>query len=75
MNSNCGFSCGFIMEKQQAINPLDYTLVLASSYFPFDYLLYAIIVIDVFISSIYGIIKLVPKLKFLKVFIISYNPF
>jgi len=63
-NSECGFKCGFIVEKSQLLNPMDWLLVKLSSYFPADYLIFYIIVSYIFICSFYGNIKLGTRIIF-----------
>jgi len=58
MNSECGISCGFVVEKNTYFNPLDQFLVQLSKFFPLDYILFATILLYVFISSLYGLVKL-----------------
>ncbi len=62
INSDCGIYCGFFLEKPTFLNPIDWILVYASSYFPFDYLAFLCLVTYIFISSLYGIIRLGIKI-------------
>lgn len=67
MNSRCGFFCGYMVDKKSSIfNPIDEILVLSSSYFPLDYIFFLIMTLFIFISTIYGVIKLGFSLYFFK---------
>jgi LMBR1 domain-containing protein 1 len=56
LNSECGFSCGFIITGNKSFNPFDVVLANSSFYFPMDYLLFGVVSIYAFITSLYGII-------------------
>lgn len=62
LNSECGFSCGFMATQTSVFNPLDSVLVYFSTMFPLDYLLFGILMIYIFISSLYGIVSSGVKL-------------
>jgi len=61
-NSECGIKCGFVIEKQVVINPLDWILVQSSKVFPLDYVVFLCLVFYIFICALYGIIKLGIKI-------------
>ena len=63
LNSKCGFSCGYILEKNTFFNPLDYLLVQLSKVFPLDLLCIGLILFYVLITCIFGLVKL--GIKFL----------
>jgi LMBR1 domain-containing protein 1 len=58
LNSECGLSCGYVIEKYTLFNPLDYVLVELSKYFPLDFLLFGTILFYVFITCLYGLVRL-----------------
>jgi LMBR1 domain-containing protein 1 len=55
INSDCGFKCGFVTSESTIFNPLDYILVYLSTLFPLDYLIFGLLVLYIFIATIYGI--------------------
>lgn len=57
LNSTCGFKCGFILEKENFLNPIDWLFVKSSNYFPLDYLFFFVFVFYFFICSFYGTIR------------------
>jgi LMBR1 domain-containing protein 1 len=63
LNSECGISCGYVIEKYTFFNPLDYILVQMSKYFPLDSVLFGLILFYVFVTCLYGIVRL--GIKFL----------
>jgi len=66
INSKCGFSCGFIIEEEHFLNPVDWLFVKSSKYFPLDYLFFSLFVFYCFICSFFGTIKFGIKLMFKK---------
>lgn len=63
MNSKCGLFCGYIIEKNTYFNPLDYLLVQLSRIFPFDLIFVGVILLYIFITCLYALVKL--GIKFL----------
>ena len=63
MNSECGLKCGYVIEKYHLFNPLDFILVELSKYYPLDFILFAMILFFMFITCIYGLVRL--GIKFL----------
>jgi LMBR1 domain-containing protein 1 len=61
LHSKCGLDCGYVLDDMNYTNYLDYSLLYSSKYFHLDYLIFFIINIYVFISSIYGFVKLGVK--------------
>ena len=57
ISSECGLKCGFLTSESAIWNPLDSILVLFSSMFPLDYLLFSVFILYVFLASLYGIIR------------------
>jgi hypothetical protein len=62
LNSQCGFSCGYAIEKKTLSNPVDNVLVFASHHFPLDYILFFVLVVYIFVACLYGIVKLGIKI-------------
>lgn len=58
INSECGLTCGYVIEKYTFYNPLDQTLVWMSQYFPLDSLFFGIILIYVFVTCLFGLVRL-----------------
>eukprot|EP00347_Sterkiella_histriomuscorum_P022538 403338112 len=58
IHSKCGFSCGYFIEEFSLFNPLDWLLVHLSRLFPLDLILIGIILFYVFISCLFGIVRL-----------------
>jgi len=58
MNSECGFVCGYSIDKLTLFNPLDFILVQTSKLFPLDFLLLGCLQFYFFVTCLYGIIKL-----------------
>lgn len=56
INSECGFSCGFITSSSSVFNPLDALLVYLSTLFPMDYFIFGLFMLYIFIASLYGIV-------------------
>jgi LMBR1 domain-containing protein 1 len=81
INSECGFSCGYMLEKSpKYFNPLDAILLKLSSYherifniqlFLLDTFLFAIILLYTFICVLYGVIKLGINLFSLEIYRIN----
>lgn len=57
ISSECGLKCGFLTSETALWNPLDSLLVLCSSMFPLDYLLFSLFILYLFLASLYGIIR------------------
>ena len=54
LHSECGLACGFQLDSPVLYNPLDHFLVLASKLFPFDLLLMTLILLYVYVSSLFA---------------------
>ncbi|RPB18980.1 hypothetical protein L211DRAFT_671042 [Terfezia boudieri ATCC MYA-4762] len=54
-NSPCGKRCGYILPHTEIFNPVNAIFVSASKFFPLDYALTLILVLDLFVSTIVGI--------------------
>ncbi|KAF8425720.1 LMBR1 domain-containing 1, partial [Tirmania nivea] len=55
MNSPCGKRCGYILPHTEIFNPVNAIFVSASKFFPLDYALTLILVLDLFVSTVVGI--------------------
>ncbi|MCQ2817870.1 MAG: LMBR1 domain-containing protein [archaeon] len=62
LNSKCGFSCGFVIDKPRYQNYVNQLLLFSSKYFYLDHILFTIISLYIYISTIYGICTLGIKL-------------
>jgi len=56
IHSTCNFSCGFAVDSFKFKNPLNLCLVYLSKYFPLDYVLFGVIAVHLFLSSLSGLI-------------------
>jgi len=59
---NCGPVCGFILKYQKISNPIDYSLVFLSKYFPADYVLICIIIFYLYLCTLNAITKIGIKI-------------
>lgn len=62
--------CGYVLEKNTFFNPLDWLLVQMSKVFPFDLLFFGVMLLYIFITCLYGLVKL--GIKFLCFNVSSY---
>jgi len=69
LNSKCGLSCGYFIDKYTLFNPLDWLLVQLSKVFPLDLIFIGIILFYVLVSCIFGIVRL--GVRFLQCFNVS----
>mmetsp|Transcript_41148 Transcript_41148/g.80719 ORF Transcript_41148/g.80719 Transcript_41148/m.80719 type:complete len:673 (-) Transcript_41148:127-2145(-) len=58
MNSLCGMRCGYVVDSPQIFNPLDRLLMLLAKFFPFDYVLLAVLALYFFLISLFGIVSI-----------------
>jgi len=68
MNSSCGYSCGFQVETYKWPIPLEVLLSEASKVFPLDYVLFAAIILWLFIATIAGVAELQVRVLCFKLF-------
>lgn len=78
IHSECGFSCGYMLEKSpKFFNPLDHILLRLSSYhenifniqlFLLDTMFFSIILFYTFICVLYGVIKIGINLFSLEIY-------
>lgn len=54
-NSHCGYSCGFALPARTIKNPMGIAFDEASKVFPFDYVLLAVVILWMFISTLFAI--------------------
>ena len=74
LNSSCGYSCGFAIDKRTFPNPIGILLTQSSKIFPFDYVVFGLIVFWLFWSTIVGIMMidvrfLCFKVRFVDLFV------
>jgi LMBR1 domain-containing protein 1 len=55
LNSECGFSCGYVLTNPKRWNPLDALLVVISKYFPMDYVVVGLVVMYIFFTTLSGV--------------------
>ena len=67
-NSICKSHCGYILGHINIFNPINWILVLSSKVFPIDYVLFLLLVLFFFASSIIGIASLGIRFLWLKIF-------
>lgn len=58
LNSECGFSCGFRVDSNSRYNPLDRFFLVLSKVFPLDLLFMGMLLFYVFVTCIFGIVKI-----------------
>jgi len=54
INSKCSYNCGWSLEKRTFVNPMNIVLMKVSDYFPVDYIIFSLILLMLFGSTIYG---------------------
>lgn len=67
-NSVCKSHCGYILGHINIFNPINWILVISSKVFPIDYVLFLLLVLFFFASSIIGIASLGIRFLWLKIF-------
>lgn len=58
LNSPCGASCGFALDKAGSSNPLDMGLAKLSGYFPLDFIVFTVLVCYMFLSTLHGLVMI-----------------
>lgn len=58
LHSNCGMSCGYTLKERLIFNPLDEIFLRLAKFFPVDFIILAVLVLYIFIASVFGIISL-----------------
>lgn len=58
LHSPCGWSCGYTLKERLIFNPIDEIFLRLSKFFPVDFIILAVLVLYIFIASIYGIVGL-----------------
>ncbi len=69
-NSVCKSHCGYILGYANIFNPFNWIFVTASKVFPVDYVLYLLLVLFFFSSSVVGIAAIGIRFLWLKIFAI-----
>ena len=67
-NSVCKSHCGYILGYTNILNPFNWIFVRASKVFPIDYVLYLLLVVFFFASSVVGIASIGIRFLWLKIF-------
>ncbi|TKA83766.1 putative lysosomal cobalamin transporter [Friedmanniomyces simplex] len=71
-NSVCGTSCGYLLGHTKIFQPLNYILTLTSRIFPIDYILFLLLTLLFFASSVVGIATI--GIRFLWITLFSIRP-
>eukprot|EP00405_Crypthecodinium_cohnii_P038956 CAMPEP_0206546036 /NCGR_PEP_ID=MMETSP0325_2-20121206/12474_1 /ASSEMBLY_ACC=CAM_ASM_000347 /TAXON_ID=2866 /ORGANISM="Crypthecodinium cohnii, Strain Seligo" /LENGTH=534 /DNA_ID=CAMNT_0054045099 /DNA_START=113 /DNA_END=1714 /DNA_ORIENTATION=- len=58
IHSDCGWQCGYALQERRLFNPADDIFMYLSRVFPLDFLVLGILVLYIFVSSVYGIVSL-----------------
>lgn len=69
-NSICKSHCGYILAHIQIFNPVNWVLVKSATVFPIDYVLFLLLVLLFFASSVIGITTVGIRFLWLKIFTI-----
>jgi len=67
-NSICKTHCGYILGHINIFNPLNWILVMSSKVFPIDYVIFLLLVLLFFASSVVGIATLGIRFLWLRIF-------
>lgn len=57
-HSDCGWRCGYTLKERRIFNPADDIFLYLSRVFPMDFMVFGVIVLYIFISSVFGIVCL-----------------
>jgi LMBR1 domain-containing protein 1 len=68
LNSTCGMKCGFLLDSPSYINPLNELQVVLAKYFPSDYIMFTLLVVYLFGSSLTGLLQGGVRLFWIKLF-------
>eukprot|EP01121_Diplochlamys_sp_Union-15-3_P002660 TRINITY_DN1238_c0_g1_i5.p1 TRINITY_DN1238_c0_g1~~TRINITY_DN1238_c0_g1_i5.p1 ORF type:complete len:501 (+),score=40.51 TRINITY_DN1238_c0_g1_i5:63-1565(+) len=69
MQDYCGSKCGFFLQYgPKLFNPFDQLLVVVSRFFPMDYIIMALVVCYIFISTISGVTAIGIRFLWMKLF-------
>ncbi|ETO30995.1 hypothetical protein RFI_06124 [Reticulomyxa filosa] len=68
LNSDCGYSCGFQLKTYNWSIPIETLLSQAAKVFPLDYILFALIVVWLFVATIAGVVALDVRVLCFKLF-------
>lgn len=67
-NSVCKSKCGYIIAHVKIFNPINWLLVISSKVFPLDYVLFALLVLFFFCSSVVGVAGVGIRFLWLRLF-------
>lgn len=68
MNSPCKHRCGYILERVNIFNPVNWVLIQSSRVFPVDYVIFTLIVLFLFCSSVVGIAAFGIRFLWIQIF-------
>ncbi|PGH10083.1 LMBR1 domain-containing protein 1 [Blastomyces parvus] len=68
MNSVCKQHCGYILGKNNIFNPVNWVFVQSSKVFPVDYILFILLVLLFFCSSVVGIATIGIRFLWVRIF-------
>jgi LMBR1 domain-containing protein 1 len=68
LNSECGLACGFMASSTSVFNPVDWILVRFAPMFPLDFMAFSVIVIYIYLASIYAVVSVGIKLACYTIF-------
>ncbi|EEP76630.1 predicted protein [Uncinocarpus reesii 1704] len=67
-NSVCKQKCGYILGRINIINPINWALVKSASVFPTDYIIFIVLALYLFISSVVGISAVGIRFLWVRIF-------
>ena len=67
-NSICKSHCGYVLGYTHILNPMNWILVKAAKVFPIDYVIYLLVVLFFFSSSVVGITSIGIRFLWLRIF-------
>ena len=68
LHSVCGYKCGYILGHAKIFNPVNEALVKSSKIFPIDYVIFLLIALYFFFSSVVGIATIGIRFLWLRLF-------
>jgi len=72
-NNYCGARCGFLLKYNKIFNPMDKLLVFVSAFFPVDYVVFTVLVVYFFFTTLGGIVSLGIRLMCILLYKIEYK--
>ncbi|KAM5477115.1 hypothetical protein MauCBS54593_000386 [Microsporum audouinii] len=68
MNSVCKHKCGYILGKVNLFNPINWALLQSAKVFPIDYVLFTVLVLHFFSSSVIGVATVGIRFLWVRIF-------